>query len=78
MKSKAKQAAELEAELLRLSALVRYRREQLGRLEQCPNKTCECRRIWRNHIEKYLVAQVGKVRQQVKSRAAVAASKKRK
>ncbi len=76
MKSKAKEAAELEAELLRLTSLVRYRRAQLGRIAECPNKDCECRRVWRNHVERHLAQQVAKVRQQVQPKSAKNSRKK--
>ena len=65
--SKQHQAAELEAELLRLNALVRQRRKQLAFLEQCPNKSCECRTVWREVVEKNLASQVGKIRHHVRS-----------
>ena len=65
MKSKREQAAELEAELVRLNTLVRARRKQLERLEKCPNKDCECRMVWREFVEKNLASQVGKIRRQV-------------
>jgi len=65
MKSKQREAAELEAELLRLNALVRARREQLERLKQCPNPDCPCRTVWREHVEKDLASQMGKIRRQV-------------
>ncbi len=67
MKSK-ETAAELEAELIRLNTLVRARRKQLARLEQCPNKTCECRMVWREVVEKNLASQMGKIRRQVKGK----------
>ncbi len=70
MKSKERQALELEAELVRLNNLVRARRAQLLRLENCPNKNCECRRIWRSVVEKDLASQVSKVRRQVRSSSA--------
>ena len=54
MKSKQREALELEAELVRLNTLVRQRRQQLARLETCPHKDCECRRIWREVVEKDL------------------------
>lgn len=66
MKNKAEQAAELEAELIRLNALVRARRKQLVRLQQCPNKDCECRAVWRDVVEKNLASQMGRIRRQVK------------
>jgi hypothetical protein len=61
MKKKERQAIELEAELLRLNAMVRKRRDQLARLEKCPHKDCECRTVWREVIEKNLASQVGKI-----------------
>lgn len=67
---KPQEATELEAELLRLNTLVRERRKQLARLEECPNKECPCRLVWRNHVEKNLAGQVGKVRRQVRSKTA--------
>ena len=68
MKNTKREAAELEAELLRLNTLVRERRQQLARLEDCPNKDCECRRVWREVVEEKLSRQVGKVRRQVRGR----------
>ena len=70
MKSKQRQALELEAELLRLNSLVRQRRKQLAFLERCPNKDCECRRVWREVVEKNLAHQVGKIRRHVRTRPA--------
>lgn len=64
------QATALEAELLRLNALVRERRKQLDRLEECPNKDCPCRVVWRDHVEKNLAGQVGAVRRRVKGKGA--------
>ncbi|MRR52713.1 MAG: hypothetical protein EG825_17720, partial [Rhodocyclaceae bacterium] len=61
MKTKQQQAAELADELLRLNALVRARRAQLARLEKCPYKDCECRRVWRDVVEKDLAGQMGKI-----------------
>ena len=63
-------ATELEAELLRLNTLVRERRKQLSRLEKCPNKDCPCRVVWRDHVEKNLAGQVGKIRRKVSSKTA--------
>jgi hypothetical protein len=67
MKSKERESVELESELLRLNTLVRQRRAQLARLEKCPNKSCECRAVWREHVEKMLAGQVGKIRRRVRS-----------
>jgi hypothetical protein len=77
MKSKKQVAVELEAELLRLSALVRERRKQLARLEKCPNKSCPCRFVWREQIEKNLARQVKKIRRHVKGKAAGNSQSKR-
>jgi hypothetical protein len=68
MKRKQRDAAELEAELLRLNTLVRERREQLARLETCPNKSCPCRAVWRQVVEENLASQVGKIRRQVRGK----------
>jgi len=70
MKSKKQEAVELEAELLRLSALVRERRKQLAGLEKCPNKSCPCRSVWREQVEKTLARQVRKIRRHVKGKTA--------
>jgi len=67
MKSKQLDATELEAELLRLNALVRERRSQLARLKNCPNKRCPCRVVWREVVEKKLAGQVGKIGRNVRS-----------
>jgi hypothetical protein len=66
---KPREATELEAELVRLNALVRERRRQLARLDKCPNKDCPCRFVWREHVEKNLAGQVGKVRRQVRGKS---------
>jgi hypothetical protein len=73
MKRKQNDAVELEAELVRLTTLVRERRKQLARLEKCPNKDCPCRAVWREQVEQTLAGQMGTIRQQVrgKSRKAV-------
>ena len=63
--AKPQEATDLEAELLRLNMLVRERRKQLARLEKCPNKDCPCRFVWREHVEKNLAGQVGKIQRQV-------------
>lgn len=68
MNGKKRVAADLEAELLRLNALVRERRKQLDRLEKCPNKDCPCRFVWREQVEKNLEGQVGRIRQQVQGK----------
>jgi hypothetical protein len=60
----------LEDELVRLNALVRERRKQLDRLDKCPNKDCPCRFVWREHVEKNLAGQVGKIRQHVRAKSA--------
>jgi hypothetical protein len=73
---KTQEATELEAELLRLNALVRERRKQLARLEKCPNKDCPCRVVWRNHVEKNLAGQVGKIRRKVSSNTSLPAKPK--
>ncbi len=62
---KPEEATDLEAELLRLNALVRERRKQLARLEKCPNKDCPCRFVWREHVEQNLASQVSEIRRQV-------------
>jgi hypothetical protein len=71
MKSKQREAAELEAELLRLNELVRARREQLARLQNCPNPDCPCRVVWREHVEKGLAGQMGKIRRQVRRKTSL-------
>jgi hypothetical protein len=70
MNGKERDATELEAELLRLNTLVRERRKQLARLEKCPNKDCPCRFVWREHVEKSLAGQVGKIRREVRGKFA--------
>ncbi len=76
MNSKQREALELEAELVRLNTLVRQRRQQLIRLEKCPQKDCECRRVWREVVEKDLASQVGKIRRHVRRPAPKPARKK--
>jgi hypothetical protein len=71
-KSKQRETAELEAELLRLNALVRERREQLARLEKCPNPECPCRLVWKEHVARGLASQMGKIRRQVRGKAETA------
>jgi hypothetical protein len=70
---KARKATHIEAELLRLNALVRERRKQLARLDKCPNKDCPCRFVWREQVEKNLEGQVGRIRQQVRGKSVKAA-----
>ena len=65
MKQKQPEKVNLEAELVRLNALVRERRKQLARLEKCPNKDCPCRFVWREVVEERLAGQMGKIRQQI-------------
>jgi len=77
MNGKERVGADLEAELLRLNALVRERRKQLARLEKCPNKDCPCRFVWREQVEKNLEGQVGRIRQQVRGKSARLANPKR-
>lgn len=67
---KQRQETDLEAELLRLNALVRERRKQLARLEKCPNKDCPCRFVWREQVEKNLEGQVVRIRRQVRAKSA--------
>jgi hypothetical protein len=77
MNGKQREATALEAELMRLNALVRERRQQLARLEKCPNKDCPCRLVWRNHVEEDLAGQVGKIRRQVRGGPARLAKSKK-
>jgi hypothetical protein len=70
MKRARPKMAKLEAELVRLNTLVRERRLQLARLEECPNHDCECRHVWREVVETKLAAQVGKVREHVRNPSA--------
>ena len=65
---KPRESTELEADLVRLNALARERRKQLVRLEKCPNKDCPCRFVWREHVEKNLAGQVGRIRRQVRGK----------
>ena len=67
---KQRDVTDLEGELVRLNALVRERRKQLARLDKCPNKDCPCRFVWREHVEKNLAGQVGKIRRQVHGKSA--------
>jgi hypothetical protein len=65
MRSKQREALKLETELRQLNTLVRERREQLARLQDCPNESCPCRAVWREQVEANLADQVGKIRQTV-------------
>ena len=60
--------AALEAELVRLTTLVRERRDQLAKLENCPNPSCPCRQLWRRHVDKNLACQMGKIRRHVRGK----------
>ena len=73
---KTRAETDLEAELVRLNALVRERRKQLDRLDKCPNKDCPCRFVWREHVEKNLAGQVGKIRHHVLGKSGKAAKPK--
>ena len=66
MISKPQQTLELEAELMRLNALVRERRQQMARLDDCPNPECPCRVVWKDKVEKGLASQMRKIGKQVK------------
>ncbi len=76
MNGKQRAITEIETELVRLNALVRERRKQLVRLDKCPNKDCPCRFVWREHVEKNLAGQMGKIRQHVRSKSAKGAKSK--
>ena len=70
MKRKEHEKLKLEAELLRLNALVRERREQLARIEECPNQACRCRAVWKEQVEKTLTGQMRKIRRQISAESA--------
>src|ERR1035437_8795726 len=78
MNGKQRVETQLEAQLIRLNTLVRERRKQLARLEKCPNKDCPCRAVWRNHVEKNLAGQVGKIRRKVSNKTTQPAKPKNK
>jgi hypothetical protein len=65
MSSKPRETLALEAELIRLNALVRERRQQLARLKACPNPECPCRVVWKNKVEEGLAEQMRKIGKQV-------------
>lgn len=68
MKRKPLEKIELEEELLKLNALVRKRREQLARIQDCPNHDCHCRAVWKEQVEKGLEGQVRKIRRNLDSK----------
>ena len=74
---KSDRTVELEAELIRLNALVRSRRKQLVQLQRCPHTDCECRTVWKDFVEKNLAQQMGRIRRQVRSKSAKPATAKR-
>ena len=63
--SKTQEKLELEAELMRLNELVRERRSDLARIQECPNETCKCRAVWKEQVDKTLASQVRKIRKQI-------------
>ena len=63
--SKQQEKLELESELMRLNELVRERRNDLARIEECPNETCKCRAVWKEQVDKTLASQVRKIRKQI-------------
>jgi hypothetical protein len=65
MKRKTLEKLELEAELLKLNALVRERREELARIKDCPNHDCHCRAVWKEQVDKTLAGQVRKIRRRL-------------
>jgi hypothetical protein len=75
MKSKQSEVLELESELLRLNDMVRARRAQLERLEKCPNKDCECRRVWKEVVEQNVAGQFGKIRKRIRPAKSAAAKR---
>ena len=77
-KRKKPDVPQLEAELMKLNELVRARRRQLARLEQCPHKDCECRVVWREVTEQNLAGQVGRVGRGVRANGSAKAAKAKK
>jgi hypothetical protein len=65
MKNQQREILELEAELFQLATLVRNRRKALERLRNCPNKSCQCRLVWSEQVNKSLASQVRKIRRQL-------------
>jgi hypothetical protein len=63
--SKKQEKVELESELMRLNELVRERRSDLARIQECPNETCKCRLLWNEQVDKTLASQVRKIRKQI-------------
>lgn len=70
MKVKPKTTQELETELRLLTEMVRDRRKELARLQTCPNKSCQCRVVWREQVEKNMASQVRKIRRKLNSNSA--------
>ena len=75
--SKQQEKLELEAELMRLNELVRERRSDLARIEECPNEGCKCRALWKEQVDKTLASQVRKIRRQIVVRKAAPAKSKK-
>lgn len=75
MKRAQPRTAKLEAELHRLNELVRQRRQQLARLEDCPNHECECRHVWREVVDSKVATQVGKLGKHLRKGGASAKAK---
>lgn len=75
--SKKQEKLELEAELMRLNELVRERRSDLDRIQECPNETCKCRALWKDHVDKTLASQVRKIRKQIVTRKKAAPNAKK-
>ena len=61
---------------MRLNLLVRERRQQLDRLDKCPNKDCPCRFVWREHVEENLTEKVAEISRRVRGKASKAAKSK--
>lgn len=65
MKRKPQEKIELEAELLKLNDLVRERRKELAKIQDCPNHDCHCRAVWKEQVDKNLAGQVRKIRRKL-------------